>query len=113
PLLAEALPSGSVVADPKPSRHDVVTVWDRRVEEMLKTSLAGHNAVLWGEEAGRQSPAKPGQLEWIIDSIDGTSNFVHGYPMFSISISAAIDNTDLVGVVVYSLTCTVLSANDY
>jgi len=110
-LLAEAFTSGTVVAETKTNRHDLVSVWDRRVEEMLKTSLAGHDAVFWGEGTGRQSPAEPGQLEWIIDPIDGTSNFVHGYPMFSISIAAAIDNTVVAGVVIDPVAGTEFSAD--
>src|SRR5699024_1020561 len=110
-LLAEAFASGAVVAEQKTNQHDLVSTWDRRVEEMLKTSLAGHNAVFWGEETGRQSHAGHGQVEWIIDPIDGTSNFVHGYPMFSISIAAAIDNAVVAGVVVEPLTGTEFSAD--
>ncbi|WP_022871513.1 inositol monophosphatase family protein [Yaniella halotolerans] len=110
-LLAEAFASGTVVAETKTNRHDLVSAWDHRVEEMLKTSLTGHDAVFWGEETGRQSPARSGQLEWIIDPIDGTSNFVHGYPMFSISIAAAIDNAVVAGVVVNPVTGTEYSAD--
>lgn len=109
--LAKAFTSGTVVAETKTNRHDLVSVWDQRVEDMLKTSLAGNNAVFWGEETGRQSPAGPGQLEWIIDPIDGTSNFVHGYPLFSISIAAVIDNKVVAGVVVDPVTGVEFSAD--
>ncbi len=110
-LLAEAFTSGTVVAKTKTNHHDLVSVWDRRIEDMLKASLAGNDAVFWGEESGRQSPAEPGQLEWIIDPIDGTSNFVHGYPMFSISIAAVIDNTVVAAVVVDPVAGTYFSAD--
>lgn len=98
--LATAFSSGTVAATTKTNQHDLVSAWDHHVEEMLKTSLAGEDAVFWGEETGRHQPAAPGQLEWIIDPIDGTSNFVHGYPLFSISIAAVIDHTVVAGVVI-------------
>lgn len=109
--LAEAFAANEITAVTKTNRHNLVSSWDHDVENMLKTTLAGDDAVFWGEETGRRSPATPGQLEWIIDPIDGTSNFVHGYPMFSISIAAVIDNTVVAGVVVDPVTGTEFSAD--
>lgn len=102
--LATAFTSGQVVASTKTNRHDLVSEWDQRIEELLKSRLAGHNAVFWGEETGREPVTAPGQLEWIIDPIDGTSNFVHGYPLFAISIAAVIDQQVVAGVVVNPVT---------
>lgn len=98
--LARAFATGQVVATTKSNRHDLVSQWDQHVEEQLKDRLAGDGAVFWGEETGRQPVTAAGQLEWIIDPIDGTSNFVHGYPMFSISLAAVIDDEVVAGVVV-------------
>ena len=98
--LAAAFTAGTVVANTKTNRHDLVSDWDHRVEEHLKSALAGDGAVFWGEETGRQPVTAAGQLEWIIDPIDGTSNFVHGYPLFAISIAAVIDHQVVAGVVV-------------
>lgn len=110
-LLAETFLSGQVSATTKTNRHDLVSEWDHQIETMLKTNLAGDDAVFWGEETGRYSPAAAGQLEWIIDPIDGTSNFVHGYPMFSISVAAVIDEAVVAGVVVDPVTGTHYSAD--
>lgn len=44
-------------------------------------------------------PPHPAALEWIIDPIDGTSNFAHGFGLFSISIAAAVDGEVVAGVV--------------
>lgn len=110
-LLADAFLSGQITAATKTNRHDLVSDWDQRVETILKANLAGDDAVFWGEESGRHSPAAAGQLEWIIDPIDGTSNFVHGYPMFSISIAAVIDDAVVAGVVVDPVTGTHYSAD--
>lgn len=97
--LARAFVTGQVGAETKTNHHDLVSDWDRLVEEQLKAHLAGDNAVFWGEETGRQPATAPGQLQWIIDPIDGTSNFIHGYPMFSISIAAAVDQQVVAAVV--------------
>ena len=102
--LAAAFTSGQVVARTKANRHDLVSNWDQRIEELLKSQLAGQNTVFWGEETGREPVTAPGQIEWIIDPIDGTSNFVHGYPLFSISLAAVIDQHVVAGVVVDPMT---------
>lgn len=109
--LGQAFSTGAVVSQTKSNRHDLVSSWDRRVEEQLMASLADEQAVFWGEETGYHSPAEPGQVQWIIDPIDGTSNFVQGYPMFSISVAAAIDNQIVAGVVVDPITGNEFSAD--
>ena len=109
--LAEAFAAGDVVATTKTNRHDLVTAWDQHIEDLLTQRLAGDGAVFWGEETGRAAPPAPGAIEWIIDPIDGTSNFVHGYPMFSISIAAAVDDEVVAGVVVDPVTGDEFSAD--
>lgn len=99
-LLAQAFTSGQVMAKTKTNHHDLVSVWDQRVEEHLFEALDDGDAVFWGEETGRQPVTCAGQVQWIIDPLDGTSNFVHGYPLFSISIAAVIDDEVVAGVVV-------------
>ena len=108
--LAQAFGTDAVLSQTKSNRHDLVSSWDRRVEEQLMASLADEH-VVWGEETGYHSPAEPGQVQWIIDPIDGTSNFVQGYPMFSISVAAAIDNQIVAGVVVDPITGNEFSAD--
>lgn len=41
----------------------------------------------------------PGSGRWIIDPLDGTTNFVHGFPMFCVSIAAEWENQIIVGVI--------------
>ncbi|CBJ32877.1 RecName: Full=Inositol monophosphatase 2; AltName: Full=Inositol-1(or 4)-monophosphatase 2; Short=IMPase 2; Short=IMP 2 [Ectocarpus siliculosus] len=36
---------------------------------------------------------------WVIDPLDGTTNFVHGYPLFCVSIALAVDGVPVIGVV--------------
>lgn len=98
--LSKAFAAGQVIATTKTNHHDLVSDWDKQTEQLLKAQLDDGAAAFWGEETGRPIIATPGQLEWIIDPIDGTSNFVHGFPMFSISIAAVIDAEVVAGVVV-------------
>lgn len=109
--LAEAFATGEVVATTKTNRHDLVTAWDQHIEGLVTQHLARDGAVFWGEETGRATAPPPGSIEWIIDPIDGTSNFVHGYPVFSISIAAAIDDEVVAGVVVDPVTGAEFSAD--
>ncbi len=70
-------------------RNDFVTEVDKFVEakiiETIKKSYPQHNFL--GEESG-QTSGNDGEVEWIIDPIDGTTNFIHGYPAFAVSIAA-------------------------
>jgi myo-inositol-1(or 4)-monophosphatase len=67
---------------------DFVSMADKRAEQTLLEELR-HARPDWGflmEEGGviEGDPAKP---RWVIDPIDGTSNFLHGIPHFAISIA--------------------------
>jgi myo-inositol-1(or 4)-monophosphatase len=67
---------------------DFVSMADRRAEQALVDELR-HARPDWGfllEEGGEVAgdPAKP---RWIIDPIDGTSNFLHGIPHFAMSLA--------------------------
>ena len=78
---------------------DFVSKADMRAERILYDELL-HARPDWGfvlEEAGiiEGAPDKP---RWIVDPLDGTSNFLHGIPHFAISIAVQEP-----GVVVYGL----------
>ncbi|MEM7081234.1 MAG: inositol monophosphatase family protein [Pseudomonadota bacterium] len=70
-------------------RNDYVTEVDKFVEariiEVIKKSYPHHNFL--GEESGTTT-GQDGEVEWIIDPIDGTTNFIHGFPAFAVSIAA-------------------------
>lgn len=95
--IAEAFRSG-VAAHTKTSAHDLVTTYDTAAEDALKASLthAVPDCRITAEEGGMQGE---GTVEWIIDPIDGTSNFAHGFAMFSISVAAAVHGEVVAGVV--------------
>lgn len=68
--------------------RDYVTEVDRASEEAiveaLRTAYPDH-AVL-GEEYGLQGPEQA-EFQWIIDPLDGTTNFIHGLPTYAVSIA--------------------------
>lgn len=53
------------------------------------------------EESGRKTASGPGR--WILDPLDGTTNFVHGFPMFCVSIAAEWDGELVVGVIYHPI----------
>lgn len=67
-------------------RNDFVTRVDHEAEaeiiRVLLTAYPEHTIV--AEESGRRPG---GDFEWIIDPLDGTTNFLHGYPQFAVSIA--------------------------
>ncbi len=83
-----------------PQNH--VTVADREVEELIVRSLSKSfpGDVFFGEEGGGQS----GERVWIIDPIDGTTNFVHGLPEFGVSIGFVQGNEAEIGVIYLPVT---------
>jgi myo-inositol-1(or 4)-monophosphatase len=94
-------PDASVraTAETKSSMTDLVTVADRESEQLIVDLLLTarpHDGVV-GEE-GSERPGTSG-IEWVIDPIDGTTNFFYGHPAFSVSIAASDMDGPLVGVV--------------
>ena len=73
--------------------RDFVTKTDKRVEEILidELSKAKKNFSFLTEESGKIEKTDKEKV-WIIDPIDGTTNFLHGIPHFAISIALKIDN---------------------
>ena len=71
--------------------NDYVTEVDRAAEqviiETLLTAYPGH-AIL-AEESGSEHGARHSEYQWIIDPLDGTTNFIHGYPVYAVSIALA------------------------
>ena len=72
--------------------NDYVTEVDHAAEqaiiETLLTAYPGHG--IWAEESGREHGAKDSEFVWIIDPLDGTTNFIHGLPVYCVSIALAV-----------------------
>ncbi|MGE4299865.1 MAG: inositol monophosphatase family protein [Desulfovibrionaceae bacterium] len=87
---------------PRQVRHkgrvDLVTQTDLAVEGMLKERLARilPEATFLAEESAGAAPCGP--LTWIIDPVDGTTNFAHGVPMVAISVGLWQGDTVRLGV---------------
>ena len=77
----------------KKGPRDFVTKTDRRVEKILieELSKSKKNYSFLTEESGKIENNDKDKV-WIIDPIDGTTNFLHGIPHFAISIALKIDN---------------------
>src|SRR3954469_15425824 len=71
--------------------NDFVTEVDQAAEqaiiEVLLTAYPGHGIL--AEESGRAHGAKDSEYLWIIDPLDGTTNFIHGFPVYAVSIALA------------------------
>ena len=71
--------------------NDFVTEVDRAAErviiETLLDAYPGHGIL--AEESGREHGAKDSEYLWIIDPLDGTTNFIHGLPTYAVSIALA------------------------
>jgi myo-inositol-1(or 4)-monophosphatase len=77
-----------------------VTAADRRAEEILREELAKArpNYGFLGEEGGAREGSDKSH-RWIVDPLDGTSNFLHGIPHFAISIGLERDGMIVAGLV--------------
>ena len=71
------------------SAHDFVTQADRDTEAFLVSELSKQYPQdgFLGEETGETHVGQSDAGRWIIDPIDGTTNFIHGIPLYSISIA--------------------------
>jgi len=71
--------------------NDFVTEVDHRAEEVIIETLLGAypgHGIL-AEESGSAQGAKDSEFTWIIDPLDGTTNFIHGFPFYAVSIALA------------------------
>jgi len=79
---------------------NLVTEADLRSEEAIIQTIrhAYPEHQILSEEQGMQDiPTYP--IKWIIDPLDGTTNFAHGFPMYNVSIGVEYEGTCIIGVV--------------
>lgn len=94
----------------KQSPQDLVTDVDKGAEAMIRKLILTHfpdHAIL-GEEgvapgaaasAEALKQASESEYLWIVDPVDGTTNFVHGFPFFCVSIALAYKGEIIIGVI--------------
>src|SRR5262249_46804634 len=79
---------------------DLVTDYDRRSEALIVSALSaaypGDRIV--AEESGVRG--QPAERRWLIDPLDGTTNFAHGLPFFCVSIGLEVGGRPQLSVVV-------------
>ncbi len=85
----------------KSTLRDLVTEWDTRSEDLIRERLskATPDIPLLGEERGSSEGAGDAEYLWLIDPIDGTVNFAHGLPLFSVVIALEKAGEAIAGVV--------------
>lgn len=83
----------------KEGRHNLVTEYDTKAEDLIIDHLkkAFPNSRFLAEESG--SSGKKEDLVWIIDPLDGTVNFAHCIPVFSVSIALEKQGEIVCGVI--------------
>ncbi len=85
-LIVRALDRVGQLSVTAKSRNDFVTEVDKQAEQeiiaTLRKSYPNHGIL--AEESGTQAGD---EYQWIIDPLDGTTNFLHGFPQFAVSIA--------------------------
>jgi len=83
----------------KTSPMDIVTDIDRETQDLVLNTLQSHfpDDSVWGEESGY--PLKDFSSTWVIDPIDGTTNYVHGLPLYGISLAYYHRGFPVIGVI--------------
>jgi len=79
--------------------RDYVTEADRKSESLIIREIHQHYPAhgIIAEESGSRNP--DADIQWHIDPLDGTTNFIHGHPHFSVSIAAWKQGKPLLAVV--------------
>lgn len=94
----QLLTTGSCPVEEKDGIGNYVTQMDQQLQEQLRRELSVllPEAGFQGEEGGKTQTCG---LRWIVDPIDGTTNFIRGLHYSCISVALAEENTPLLGVV--------------
>jgi myo-inositol-1(or 4)-monophosphatase len=103
-LVARGRATAGEQVEVKSSSVDMVTAVDRASEELVVSRLLGARPGdgLLGEEGGERSGTTG--VRWIVDPIDGTTNFVYGVPAYAVSIAAEVHGRVRAGAVLNAAT---------
>ncbi|MDQ6954535.1 MAG: inositol monophosphatase family protein [Mariprofundaceae bacterium] len=79
--------------------RDFVTDVDKKAENLILNEIRRHypDHGIVAEESERTNPNA--SIQWYVDPLDGTTNFIHGYPHFAVSISAWRDGKPFLAVI--------------
>jgi myo-inositol-1(or 4)-monophosphatase len=113
--VAAAVSASGIIRSAAGTRHtltweekspaDFVSTVDRAAEEALAGVIAARHpdATLVAEE-GAPTLHQPGGLVFVADPLDGTTNFLHGFPWYAVSIAAMIDGVLAAGAILNAAT---------
>lgn len=92
---------GSLTVETKATEMDLVTDADRRAQERVVESLreADPDAAIVAEEGDFTASVPSAGDAWVIDPIDGTTNFVHGLRTWATAVAAVSDGEALAGAI--------------
>ncbi len=97
----ESLENQQFKIEEKKTEFDMVTEIDKKSEEMImefiRKNYTGHSILT--EETGFHTGEGKNEYEWVIDPIDGTTNFIHGYPFHCISVGLRYKGETVLGLV--------------
>jgi myo-inositol-1(or 4)-monophosphatase len=89
----------------KEGKNNLVTEYDHAAEkiiiDMIKERFPEHQIL--AEESGYSGSEDENQVLWVIDPLDGTVNFAHAIPIFSVSIAAVRNKEILCGVIYHPI----------
>lgn len=86
----------------KSSVTDMVSDADRAAEGLIRSCVARRrpdDTVLGEEGGGATEPSRAGTVRWIVDPLDGTTNYLYGFPAWAVSVAAEHEGSVLAGVV--------------
>jgi myo-inositol-1(or 4)-monophosphatase len=107
--VAIAREAGAILADGYGRTHtaerkgaiDLVTEYDRRSEALIlarvRERFPGHGVL--AEESGARAASGGDGVRWVIDPLDGTTNFAHNYPFFGVSIGVEVAGRVVAGAI--------------
>ncbi|MGC4191490.1 MAG: inositol monophosphatase family protein [Thermomicrobiales bacterium] len=80
---------------------DLVTDADKASEALIASRIRERfpEHRLFGEEGARSDAGPDAPFGWVIDPLDGTTNFAHGYPQFAVSLGLELHGEPILGVV--------------
>lgn len=98
-LLAAGLATARVEVTTKTSATDMVSEMDRAAEAAIVEAILAerpHDAILAEEGGGRDGTSG---VRWVIDPLDGTTNYLYGHPCWAVSVAAEVEGAVVAGVV--------------
>jgi myo-inositol-1(or 4)-monophosphatase len=100
-LLLDEAPDRAADVGTKSSHTDMVTAVDRASEALIVDTLASErpdDGVLGEEGSSKEGTSG---VRWVIDPLDGTTNYLYGFPLFAVSIGVEVDGVMEAGVVAH------------